>query len=543
MPNHSAHTATPLTATTVTPSYPDVFHREMTPTWLQAASIALGRRTLPAGAPFVWMELGCGAGMGALLTAAAHPEGRCIGVDINPTHIDMARERAAATGVGNVEFLLDDVERMTVADDDAFPRCDYIVLHGVYAWVTSKTRAAIREVIRRWLKPGGLVYVAYMSHPGASGLAAAQRLLRLSALTHGVEDGLGKGVALLRQLEQAKAGYFVATPTLGNQITGMEQEDAAYLAHEFLSADWQPLHVADVMKDFAEVGCSYVGSATLIENIDSISIPGAVQPLLQGMTDPATAETLRDIARNQSLRRDIYQRTEVADVDHERAENRHTDGQRTDDAGTSSHQDWQLSPDAHRTLLLNQTIAALPGAPARGPLRLDTRIGAIEAPDAWFTPLLQALSRGPASYADIARLQPYARQPGFLNQAFLTLFWAGCAHPVRIAANAKAATPSTATATPTSSSTPDLFAQAWRLNAWLTRQPGRRHWLLAPTLSTAIEVPEWQARIAQTLLHAPATQPNRLIAAHPDIDRATMSQFLAATLPGWIACGIVPAGR
>ena len=497
--------ASPVTAHPAI-AYPDFFHREMTPTWLRAATIALGRRTAPATDPYVWMELGCGAGMGVLLTAAAHPEGRFIGVDIDPQHVAVARERAAASGVDNIEFLHADVADMARAADDAYPRCDFIVLHGVYAWVTPDTRAAIRQVIHRWLKPGGLVYLAYMSHPGASGLAAAQRLLRLSA-------GLRQGVALLRQLEQSGAGYFVATPDMARQLAHLEHEDDAYLAHEFTSADWQPLHVADVMQDLGKSGCTYVGSATLIENIDAISIPARVQPLLRDVRDPAMAETLRDLARNQSLRRDIYQRTD--------------DGQ-----------DHRLSADAHRANLLAQTIAAMPGAPVRGPLQLDTRIGAIEAPDAWFTPVLQALSRGPATYASIARLAPYSTQPGFLNQAFLTLFWAGCAHPTRTAARTGPnGPPLTLPPDPTDLTT------ARRVNAWLSQQQGPRLWLLAPALATALEVPAWQAAVASTLLRQPTLRGAALASRHPDIDPATLAAFEATVLPRWIQYGVVPTER
>lgn len=527
-------------------AYPDFFHREMTPTWLRAATIALGRQTPPDTEPFVWMELGCGAGMGALLTAAAHPDSRFIAVDIDPRHVAVARERAAASGVDNIDFVHADVADMARAADDAYPHCDFIVLHGVYAWVTSHTRATIRKVMQRWLKPGGLVYVAYMSHPGASGLAAAQRLLRLSAeaaagaaascsaasgtssssalpastspfpaaRTSQVETigaahaGLRHGVALLRQLERSGAGYFVATPDMARQLGHLEQEDDAYLAHEFTSADWQPLHVADVMQDFAAIGCTYIGSATLIENIDAISIPARVQPMLRGVHDPATAETLRDLARNQSLRRDIYQRTD--------------DGQ-----------DHRLAADAHRARLLNQNIAALPGAPEHGPLQLDTRIGVIEAPHAWFTPLLRALSLGPASYASIARQAPYSAQPGFLNQAFLTLFWARCAHPLP--------TPTTPTANIAGASADTArWQRAWQLNAWLGEQPGPRHWLLAPALATALEVPAWQAAVGHTLIGQPALRSAALASRHPDIDPATLAAFEAEVLPRWTQYGVVP---
>ncbi|MFC7553327.1 methyltransferase regulatory domain-containing protein [Pseudoroseomonas wenyumeiae] len=87
----------------------------------------------------------------------------------------------------------------------------------------------------------------------------------------------------------------------------MRQDDHA-LAHELLPAHWQPFHVAEMMAAFAEAGCRYLGSATPPENIDAVSLPAATRPLVAGLADPALAETARDIARNQALRRDLYMR-------------------------------------------------------------------------------------------------------------------------------------------------------------------------------------------------------------------------------------------
>lgn len=61
---------------------------------------------LTAGATVV--DVGCGAGYMLCELAAAFPNSRCIGLDPSDTAIEMATRRAAAAGLGNVEFVVAD---------------------------------------------------------------------------------------------------------------------------------------------------------------------------------------------------------------------------------------------------------------------------------------------------------------------------------------------------------------------------------------------------------------------------------------------------
>lgn len=490
--------------------YPDFFHREMTPLWLSGTATALGRVAPDPARPHVWMELGCGAGLGALLTAAANPHGRFIGIDLSATHVAAAQSRARAAGVRNVEFLRHDVRALAADAQARLPACDYIVLHGVYGWVAEPVQRAIIDIVRRRLKPGGLLYLGYMTHPGASAFAAAQRFMRVHAKSAAGSRSQRATAALsaLRAAEAAGAGYFRAQPELARQLALVEAEGPGYLAHEFLTPHWQPLHVADVMAQCADAGCSYIGSASLLENMDEVSLPQPTQALLRTVDDPAQAETLRDLARNQSQRRDIYQRTDGAPAAH------------------------ALSTPAHRERLLAQVIAPLQGLP-HGPLRLDTRIGPVETSEAVFAPLLAELRQGPQSFAALTRQPVYAQQPGVLNQAFQTLCAANCAHLALPVASIDA-------------------AAAWRVNRLLSLQAAQRHWLAAPALGSAIAVSPLHGAAAHVLLGDVTLRGAALCTAvearlakggadpsHADVAKA-LAVFEQATLPQWHQYGVVP---
>ncbi|MCD9098516.1 class I SAM-dependent methyltransferase [Luteimonas fraxinea] len=381
-------------------AYPMHFHREQMPAWLHATATALGFRAPDLARPYRWCELGSGAGLTALVAAACNPAGSFTAVDTDAAQIGQTRDIAERAGLANLECVHADLRDYTTHDDESF---DFIVSHGLWAWVSDAVRASFLAIVERRLAPGGLLELGYMSHPGASQLQGAQRLLH-EAGRHLEGDAPARvtgALSLLRDLADGGAGFFAEHPGASRQLDAMEREPAGYIAHEFLGAHWQPQHVADVIRAFAGVDCGFLGSATPIENIDALSIPGQLQARLRTLPPGPLAETARDLARNQSLRRDLFQR----------------DARRLDDA-------------AHLDALDALVFAALPGAPTTltGDLRFDTRIGPVTGARDLFAPALDALAQGPLSFAELRVRAPYDAAPGLLNQALQALTWAGFVH-------------------------------------------------------------------------------------------------------------------
>lgn len=374
----------------------------MSPSWLSAVLTALGRRAPDVAQPFRYCELGCGQGLNSLLLAASNPCGQFVAVDFNARHVAHGVRQAQAAGLHNLEFLQADFA--SLAAELLSGGFDFIVLHGVYSWVSLANRQALRRFIELTLKPGGLVYLGYMSHPGLSAFASAQRLIWQTAQTTSgnVQQRLRAGLDALGQSQTAGAGYFVDHPDVARRLARQSSEDLGYLAHELLCEHWAPQHSAEVIADFAAIDCRFVGSATPLENIDELSLPAGCLPLLQRLDDPAQRETAKDIARNQAQRRDLYQR-----------------------------QPRELTVSEHRQALLAGCWAALPGAPVDGAVTFDTRIGPVEGDANLYAPLLQALAAGPQSFAELARRPELSGQIGLLSGALQLLSWAGHAHPLR----------------------------------------------------------------------------------------------------------------
>jgi SAM-dependent methyltransferase len=484
--------------------YPHHVHRELSPSWLVTVLTALGQRPPALREGFSYCELGCGQGLNSLLLAAANPAGRFLAVDYNAHHIEHGRGLAEAAGLANLEFRL--ASFADLAKEDVQEGFDFIVLHGVYSWVSADNRAAIRRFIQRRLNTGGVLYLAYMSHPGMSAFSGAQRLLWQAAkdAAGSPQDRLRVGFEMLKAWQRGGAGYFVEHPDVARRLARAEEADLAFLAHELLCEHWTPLHSAEVIEEIAALGGQFLGSATPLDNIDALSLPGHCLALLQGIEDPARRETAKDLARNQAQRRDLFQR-----------------------------QAQPLAAEQHRQALLAGCWAALPGAPAGGALQFDTRIGPVQGDGQLFGSLLGALSAGPRSFAELLRQPALAAQPVNLSPALQMLLWAGHAHPLLEGAVAPAS------------------CQALnRLLAEGDLQGAGYGHLAAPSLGAPIPASRLEMAAARVLLEHPQLGGQRLretvlallrrfglAAGAPE--REQLQAFELGTLPIWRQLGVV----
>lgn len=510
-------------------SYLNLFHRHATPAWLHFVAGALGHAGPDPAAALRWCELGCGPGYGTVLTAAAYPKGRFVGVDFNAAHIAQAQTLATEAGVTNVRFLERDLQSLVdgaAAGDGQTPAAfgqlkaasgtkapgasartdadlsrdpdfvegfDFISVVGVYAWVSPDDRDAVLRFVARFLKPGGMLYLTYSCHPGMSWFVGMQRLLADYAATvsGSSSEKVVAALRFLKELASAEGSLLAEHPAQLAEIARALESDPRYLAHEFMAPHWAPQHVGDVLGDLAKVGCTWLGSAQPGDNIDEFAIAPALRPLLDSLPAGALRETARALATRQSMRHDIFLR-----------------------------QVRPLSADAHRRLLMAQKLAGVPGATHALLQARDARLGPDTGWGAVLTPALTALTmQGPQSFPQLARHAAYADRVGLLNPVFQLLVDAGVAHPML------------------AGTIDSRRAQAFNLAISGAVLRGERYgWLAAPAIGSAISVEPWLMALANALLTSPALRWDALLQAvgtRLDALRAVPGQgpVLASAMP------------
>lgn len=254
---------------------------------------------------FRYLELGCGFGSTLLALAAANPRGRFVGVDFMPVHTDALRAEADASGLDNLEVLCADFAAMP-ADLPAF---DFIVMHGVFSWVSAELRNHVLDIVARHLAPGGIAEVSYNTLPGWGSLLPVRSLLRHFA--NRVEgDSLAKArVAMeaVTALRKADVPVFHDHPLAAQLVDRLVLADPRYVAHEYLNENWTVFESGDVIRMFASHGLGYAGRLPGYRNHLAFSVQPRFAGQFVGLND-ADRESLKDLHDNTMFRWDLYTR-------------------------------------------------------------------------------------------------------------------------------------------------------------------------------------------------------------------------------------------
>ncbi len=379
--------------------YPSNYFHELSPIHLNYVCALNGVEGPPLDVPFSYCELGCGTGLTVNILGASNPVGKFWGIDLGARHIESARDLATRAEIGNVTFIEADIVGL---DAGAFPRFDYITLHGVYSWVPEQVRRAIIAFIDRNLAPGGVVYISYNTLPGWGSAVALRRFFLDTADSH-PGDPLEKVARILDDLEDLRskdAPFFRDNRSSSELLTHLRQADAEYVAHEFLAPSWRPLNFAEVNEVMAGVGLQFVGSAELHDNVLEFAVPDQFMDRVANITDRRRLETEKDFIRNRFFRNDIY--TGAPDQDSPR------------DGATA----------------LERIRFGLAATPMEISSEIRVANATVNLAGEWFDHATRLLAFDPLSFAEIAADSAFADMPeGQLEKGITVLSFGGRVRP------------------------------------------------------------------------------------------------------------------
>lgn len=100
----------------------------------------------------LFVDLYCGTGIIALAIAKSHPESKVVGVEINPSAVDNAKENARKNSIGNAQFFCGDASDFA---SETTEKVKCIAVDPPRAGLSDKTAS---EILR--LAPDKLIYVS-----------------------------------------------------------------------------------------------------------------------------------------------------------------------------------------------------------------------------------------------------------------------------------------------------------------------------------------------------------------------------------------------
>lgn len=288
------------------------YYRETDPVWLDFATLITGFSppSKRNERPLRYLDMGCGQGFGLCLTASLHPDMEFVGIDFNPAHIAHARALADKAGLGNVKFVEGDFVELGNNWPKELGQFDYVVIHGVWSWISSNVRKSAVDALKKCLVPGGLVYNSYNAQPGWHAGSILRELLTI--LTHSESgqaqlEALRRSIGVIKQLREAGAIVFNAYPGLTQRLNMLDKHDLRYVANEYVNEAHTIFWGHEVAFEMAHAKLTFIASATLPENFLPALLPPQQAEIINRYTQPLIRQLLIDVTINQAFRRDIYQ--------------------------------------------------------------------------------------------------------------------------------------------------------------------------------------------------------------------------------------------
>ena len=171
-------------------------------------------------------DVGCGPGSITLGLAEVVAPGEVVGIDIQPSQVQRARDLACERGIANVRFEVGDGTRLPFPDHSF----DAVFAHAVLLHLSEPVRALAE--MRRVLRPGGLAGVrepddgTILLTPATPLLEQWLALIIRKGRHHGADPLVGRH---LRRL-LLEAGFVRAEASASAESAGSPEETRRYAA-------------------------------------------------------------------------------------------------------------------------------------------------------------------------------------------------------------------------------------------------------------------------------------------------------------------------
>ena len=290
------------------------FNKDLAPAFIDHACIVNGYAP-PPGSPlgegvdagFSYCELDCGSAVTETLLAASNPLGDFHAIDAREGMIEQGRALARDGGARNITFHHAGIE---AALEKTLPSFDYIVLNNIYSWVPLRDRGIILSFVRKFLKPGGAVYVSYNARPGWNKLDPFRRVFREA--TRGLRADPAQRLKAARDLYAtllaARAPGIAATGLSAQAFEALGDIPLDALAADYVNEFADPLYVTEAINDFAAVDCVLTGSSIMPESLPVLMGYEPFKSILEKLPTLSGRELTKDFLLDTRYRRDVFVR-------------------------------------------------------------------------------------------------------------------------------------------------------------------------------------------------------------------------------------------
>lgn len=240
-------------------AYPAFAYPDTHPDRLATMAILHGLSPAPVDRCRV-LEVACGEGANLIPMAYAAPASDFVGFDLARLPIERGQARIRELGLTNARIFQSDL--LNVGAE--LGRFDYIIAHGLYAWVPEPVRERLLDLCRELLTPHGVAFVSYNALPGGHLRNMIREMMLYAA--RDVEDPEPKvehAIAFLRLVLDTRPQGDAFRVLVERHLERMHTRGPRSVFHDELSAVHDPLHFFEFVGHARRHGLEYLSEAVL----------------------------------------------------------------------------------------------------------------------------------------------------------------------------------------------------------------------------------------------------------------------------------------
>ena len=206
------------------------------------------------------LEIGCSDGGNLIPMAYAIPAAEFVGFDLAHAPIERGQARIRELGLKNARMFQADL--LDVGAE--LGQFDYMVAHGLYAWVPEPVSDRLLKLCGELLAPDGVAFISYNALPGGY----VRNMVREMMLDRMEGDGdVGqqvKGAAeFVRFLLATRPEGDAYRTLIEEHLQKMEERAPEAIYHDELSAGYRPVHFIDFARHAGKHGLQFLSEAAL----------------------------------------------------------------------------------------------------------------------------------------------------------------------------------------------------------------------------------------------------------------------------------------
>ncbi|ADW69270.1 methyltransferase regulatory domain-containing protein [Granulicella tundricola] len=253
------------------------------------------------------LEIGCNEGRNLIPMAYAIPTSHFVGFDLAAQPVARGNQRIQQLGLTNIHLFQADILTLQDTHPD-LGLFDYIIAHGVYAWVPQHVADALLALCRRLLTPNGVAFISYNALPGGHLRTMIREILQHQP-GPGPAPDQDPTQSLTHSLDYLK--FIASTRPEGDpyrtlferELTRLPEKGAQVVFHDELTASYNPVSFTTFVTHAAAHSLQFLADATLPLPNDPCfnpAIAGPAKTFANG--DPIAEEQSLDHARMRMYR-------------------------------------------------------------------------------------------------------------------------------------------------------------------------------------------------------------------------------------------------